>query len=59
MIDDVVEGMFESAGEDLTLEGDGEQFVSIVVEVLVSGLPVLRNFGKGCWIVYSSADSGF
>ena len=57
MIDDVVEGVFEVAGEDLTREGDGEQFELVVVVVFVSGHPVLRISGKGCWIIYSSANT--
>ena len=59
MIDDVVEGVFESAGEDLTREGDGKQFELVVVVVLVSGHPILRILSKGCWIIYSNADAGF
>ena len=57
MIDDVVEGVFESAGEDLTREGNGEQFELVVVVVFVSGHPVLRISAKGCWIIYSSENT--
>lgn len=59
MIDDVVEGVFESAGEDLAREGDGEQFELVVVVLLVSGHPLLLIIGKGCWIIYSAGTAVF